>query len=109
MGKNLLLVYNKPMIYYCSAPSCWRGSRRFCSYTPEDVARFQALLRAGSQYGVQFHYRAQPKPDGIAQALLIAVEFLAGSPCALALGDNILLRPQTGQGPAGGSADGAWG
>jgi hypothetical protein len=62
MCKNLLPVYNNPMIYYRSAPSCRRGSGRFWSSTPEDVPFFQALLRDGNQYG------AQPKPDGIAHA-----------------------------------------
>jgi glucose-1-phosphate thymidylyltransferase len=57
--------------------------------TPEDVPKFQALLSDGSQYGIHFAYRVQPRPEGIAQAFIVGEDFVAGSPCALVLGDNI--------------------
>jgi glucose-1-phosphate thymidylyltransferase len=90
MGKSLLPVYNKPMIYYPLCTLMLAGIRDILVIsTPEDVPRFQALLRDGAQYGVRLQYCVQPRPEGIAQAFLLAEEFLAGSPCALVLGDNI--------------------
>jgi len=90
MGKSLLPVYNKPMIYYPLCTLMLAGIRDILVIsTPEDVPKFQALLRDGSQYGIHLQYRVQPKPEGIAQAFLMGEEFLAGSPCALVLGDNI--------------------
>jgi len=90
MGKSLLPVYNKPMIYYPLCTLMLAGIRDILVIsTPEDVPKFQALLRDGSQFGIHLQYRVQPRPEGIAQAFLMGEEFLAGSPCALVLGDNI--------------------
>ena len=90
MGKSLLPVYNKPMIYYPLCTLMLAGIRDILVIsTPEDVPKFQVLLRDGSQYGIRLQYRVQPKPEGIAQAFLMGEEFLGGSPCALVLGDNI--------------------
>jgi glucose-1-phosphate thymidylyltransferase len=90
MGKSLLPVYNKPMVYYPLCTLMLAGIRDILVIsTPDDVPKFQALLRDGSQYGIHLQYKMQPKPEGIAQAFLLAEEFLGGSPCALVLGDNI--------------------
>ena len=90
MGKSLLPVYNKPMIYYPLCTLMLAGIREILIIsTPEDVPKFQMLLRDGSQYGIQLHYQVQQKPEGIAQAFLLGEKFLGGSPCALVLGDNI--------------------
>ena len=90
MGKSLLPVYNKPMIYYPLCTLMLAGIRDILIIsTPEDVPKFQTVLRDGSQYGIRLKYRVQPKPEGIAQAFLLAEEFLDGGPCALVLGDNI--------------------
>jgi glucose-1-phosphate thymidylyltransferase len=90
MGKSLLPVYNKPMIYYPLCTLMLAGIRDILLITtPEDVQKFQALLGDGSQFGIQLQYRVQPKPEGIAQAFLVGETFLGTSPCALVLGDNI--------------------
>jgi glucose-1-phosphate thymidylyltransferase len=90
MGKSLLPVYNKPMIYYPLCTLMLGGIRDILIIsTPEDVPKFQALLHDGSQFGISLRYQVQPKPEGIAQAFLLAEEFLGKSPCALVLGDNI--------------------
>jgi glucose-1-phosphate thymidylyltransferase len=90
MGKSLLPVYNKPMIYYPLCTLMLAGIRHILLITtPEDVLKFQALLGDGSQFGIQLQYKVQPKPEGIAQAFLVGEEFLGASPCALVLGDNI--------------------
>jgi glucose-1-phosphate thymidylyltransferase len=90
MGKSLLPVYNKPMIYYPLCTLMLAGIREFLVIsTPEDTPKLEALLRDGSQYGVRLQYQVQLKPEGIAQAFLLGERFLAGSPCALVLGDNI--------------------
>ncbi len=90
MGKSLLPVYNKPMVYYPLCTLMLAGIREILIIsTPHDVPRFEDLLRDGSQYGICLKYCAQPRPEGIAQAFLLAEEFIVGSPCALVLGDNI--------------------
>jgi glucose-1-phosphate thymidylyltransferase len=90
MGKSLLPVYNKPMIYYPLCTLMLAGIRDILLITtPEDVLKFQTLLGDGSQFGIQLQYQVQPKPEGIAQAFLVGEGFLGTSPCALVLGDNI--------------------
>ncbi len=90
MGKSLLPVYNKPMIYYPLCTLLLAGIRDILIIsTAEDVPKFQSLLRDGSQYGIRLQYCVQPRPEGIAQAFLLGEQFLAGGPCALVLGDNI--------------------
>ncbi len=90
MGKSLLPVYNKPMIYYPLCTLMLAGIREILIIsTPADVPRFEALLRDGNQFGIRLQYCAQAKPEGIAQAFLLGETFIAGSPCALVLGDNI--------------------
>src|ERR1700689_3625587 len=90
MGKSLLPVYNKPMIYYPLCTLMLAGIRDILVIsTPEDIPKFQSLLRDGSQYGISLHYLAQQRPEGIAQAFILGEQFLDGSPCALVLGDNI--------------------
>jgi glucose-1-phosphate thymidylyltransferase len=90
MGKSLLPVYNKPMIYYPLCTLMLAGIRDILLITtPEDVLKFQALLGDGSQFGIHLNYKVQPKPEGIAQAFLVGEMFLGDSACALVLGDNI--------------------
>jgi glucose-1-phosphate thymidylyltransferase len=90
MGKSLLPVYNKPMVYYPLSTLMLAGIREILIIsTPDDLPKFQCLLRDGSQFGIHLHYKVQPKPEGIAQAFLVGAEFINGSPCALVLGDNI--------------------
>lgn len=90
MGKSLLPVYNKPMVYYPLCTLMLAGIRDILIIsTPDDLPKFEMLLRDGSQYGIRLNYRMQPRPEGIAQAFLLGEEFIGGSPCALVLGDNI--------------------
>jgi glucose-1-phosphate thymidylyltransferase len=90
MGKSLLPVYNKPMIYYPLCTLMLAGIRDILLITtPDDVLKFQTLLGDGSQFGIQLQYKVQPKPEGIAQAFLVGETFLGGSASALVLGDNI--------------------
>jgi len=90
MGKSLLPVYNKPMVYYPLCTLMLAGIRDILIIsTPDDVPKFQALLGDGSQYGIHLQYQVQPKPEGIAQAFLLGATFIGNSSCALILGDNI--------------------
>lgn len=114
VSKQLLPIYDKPMVYYPLSVLMLAGIRDIALITtPQDAGQFHRVLGDGSQWGIRFEYIEQPSPDGLAQAYLLAEDFLAGAPSAMILGDNIFfghgleaLLARADARPSGGTAFG---